>query len=909
MTRKERPPRLGRLLLWLQPLGNRREEVEADLLKLFDLRVAECGRRSAAWRYCLDALSVWRLWGRPDVRVGVRAMCPQRSWFTGAGQDVVFASRLFKREPALFSLTVAGVALAIGITASIFGVVDAVMNRNFGIPEPESVYRITVGRGTSGGGGPWRYGDYLRINSATRSSSVAARLNGFMQLGERPADEGPSRYINVGAVTGGFFSVMGGHASLGRVLGDDDDRPGVAPVVVLSDRFWRSAFGADRAVIGRTIRIQRELFTIVGVAAKGFIAASDQLPACWLSLTSYAELQERQLASEFDRRLLNVDVFGTLRSHLAQSAVEAEATAVILTATAERGLVDADARPRIVVSSVAERDYDNSFEVFGASVIMTIVAMVIVLASVNVANLLLASAAARGREIGVRLTLGASRLRIVRQLLTESLLLGLLGGGAGLALAWWTTPLLARLLDVPEMLDVAPGWRVLRFSALVTIGVGLVAGLAPARYGRRGALLPAMNTDTPAATSATTGRLRAVLVSGQAAVSIVLLVCAALLVRALVEVSHFDLGLSANRLVRVSANFRNSYADGSARAYLDAAQDRLRLVPGVDGVSLALMGPFERGYAPMRVGPQTGRTVRGYLRGEPAVEVVRNETSADYFATIGANIVRGRSYTADEVRSTAPVAVISESLARKFWPGEDPIGSSLTRVWGDEIPATGRPMGFLRKPVGTRIVGVVSETVTRLRSYDSPALYLPLDPLEARRARLIVRTTGNPQGVMAGIRDTLKAIDPEVDIQFAFVSDGLREQMRYPKSFAVIAGVFGGSTLLLAVIGLFGVTAFVIRQRRREVSVRLALGATGADMVRMLLTDSLRPVVIGITCGLLLSLIAGHVIRGMLYGVSGHDPISIVSAILILLAAATAAALGPARRALRIDPAEMLKQS
>jgi putative ABC transport system permease protein len=844
-----------------------------------------------------------------DAMPAMRALWPRRSWVTGVGQDVVFASRLFRREPALFSLTVAGVALAIGITASVFSVVDAVTNPGFGIPEPESVYRIAIARGTSGRGGPWMYGDYLKLNPATRSSSVAARLNAFMQLGEHPTDGGPSRHINVGAVTGSFFDVMNGHAALGRVLGEADDRPGGAPTVVLSDRFWRSAFGADRTVVGRTIRIQHELFTIVGVAAKGFIAADDQVPACWMSLTAYAELQERQRASDFDRRFPNVDVFGTWRSSTSQAGVEAEATAVVLAAAAERGLVDPDARPRIVMSSVTKPNYDNSFLVFGARVIMTIVLLVVVLASVNVANLLLASAAARSREIGVRLTLGASRLRVVRQLLTESVLLGLCGGAAGLALALWTAPLLARLLDLPDMLDASPGLRVVRFSALVTIGVGLVAGLAPARYGRRDALLTAINAETPAATSANTGRLRSILVGSQAAAATVLLVCAALLMRALVEVSRFDLGLSADHLVKVSANFRTSYADGSVRAYLDAAQARLRQVPGVSGVSLALLGPFEGGYAPMRVGPQTGRTVRGYLRGEPALEVVRNETSADYFATIGANIVRGRTYTADEVRSTAPVAIISESLARKFWPNEDPIGSSLTRVWGDEIPATGRPMGFLRKPVGTRIVGVVSETVTRLRSYDSPALYLPLDPLEARNARLIIRTTGDPQGTMSGIRDTLKAIDPDIEIQLSFARDGLSEQLRYPKAFAVIAGVFGGSTLLLAVIGLFGVTAFVVRQRRREVSVRVALGATGADVLRMLLRDSLRPVLIGLTCGLFLSLLAGHVIRGMLYGVSGSDPISIVSAIVILLGAATAAVLSPARRALRIDPAEMLKQS
>ena len=826
--------------------------------------------------------------------------------------DIVFATRLFRRQPALFSMTVAGVALAIGITTSVFSVVDAVMNRGFGVPAPESVNRLTIAYGSSSVGGYWLYGDYLALREAKPSLDVAAALwdPARLTIGDVDRDTEEPKYVPVAAVTGTFFRIMGGRPALGRTLADEDDKPGAAAVIVLSYAFWQSAFGGDRNVIGQTLRLQGELVTIVGVAARGFIATDKTaLPVGWMSLTAHDELQARQPKSDFDRRLQPVEVFSPRGLLVSESRMRDEATAVVLAVAAARGTVQPDTQPRVLVDPLTTGRRDSSALALAVSVIGVTVGLIVLLAAANVANLLLASAAGRSREIGVRLTLGASRFRIVRQLLTESVLLGLLGGAAGVILAFWTAPILAQVLNFPAGLEVSPGWRVIFVSVLVTVAVGAIAGLAPARYGRRGELLSSINAETPSATSLRSGRLRSVLIGAQAAASIVLLVVAALLTRALVQVIQFDFGLQADRLIEVGMNHRRAATSAGVDAFLQAAQDRLRQLPGVAGVSLALATPFDGGYAPMRVGPQTGRTVGGYLRGEPSLEVLRNETSAEYFETIGVRVLRGRTYTTEEVRTTAPVAVISESLARRFWPDEDPIGSSLTRVWGEEIPSNGRPMGFMRKPVGTRVIGVVSETITKLTKYDSPSLYLPMDPLNIRGARIVVRTSGDPQGMIAAIRDAVKATDPSVDSRTVRVIEGVQEQMRDPQALAVVAGVFAVSTLVLAVIGLFGVTSFVVRQRRREVSIRLALGATGHGVVRLLLRDCLRPVLLGMTCGLFVAILAGHVIRGMLYGVSGHDPLAMATAAILLLAAATAAVVGPVRRALRVDPAEMLKQS
>jgi predicted permease len=914
MMKKPRPPRLGRFFLRWQPLGDRREEVDADLLELFDLRVATRGRRYAAWRYCLDALSVWRLVRMADVSGSVRAVRPRRSWFDGVGQDVVFASRLFRREPALFSLTIGGMALAIAITTSVFSVVYPFAFPPPGVPEPRSTYRLSVARGSSSGA-PWAYADYLRLQAAPKSFEPAAAVApglGVLEFGgDSTREVDTPRYIHAGIVSGNFFRVMGGRVSIGRPLLEDDDKAGAAQVMVLSDRLWQSEFAADPQVVGQRIHFGRELFTIVGVAARGF-TGSDELgaaPACWISLTSYSESREREPKSEFDRRWLTVQVFTRLTRGNGQSAVEDEATAVAVALAAERGMVDATTRPRVELISFDEPRSDSSAGTFVFTVVIVIVGLIVVLTAANVANLLLASAAGRSREMAVRLTLGANRTRILRQLVTESLTLSLLGGAAGFVLTFWTAPLLARALQAPDALDVSPGFRVFAFALLVTTAVGLFAGLAPARHGRRGALLPALKDDSPLTTSVRSSRLRSTLVGMQAGASIVLLVCATLLTRSLVEVIRFDYGIDAAHLVQVNFDFRRSQTTPVIEAYLHTAQERLRQIPGVTGAALTLIAPFERGYAPQRIGKQSPRTVGAYLRGESFPVVLRHETSAEYFQTVGVRIVRGRSFTADEQRAGAPVAVISASAARQFWAGEDPIGSSLLRVWGDDDPADGRPRGLMRKPRGTRIIGVAAETITRLQSYDAPAIYLPLEPSNLHPVRLVVRTSGDPARYRAPIREALKAVDRDIEISTSLVSDGVQAQMQYPKVYAIIAGVFGSSTLVLAVIGLFGVTAFVVGQRRREMSVRLALGATGTDVVRLLVRDALRPVVIGMGCGLFLSLLAGHVIRGMLYGVSGHDPMSIVSAILILIAAATGAALGPARRALRINPSEMLKQS
>lgn len=931
-----RPPRIGRLIVRLRALGARRDEIEADLRELFAIRAAEHGRRSAAWRYLHDALSLWRYDAghriRPLRHDGVHHMS-----ILGLTQDVRFAARLFRRQPGLFGITVAGLAFAIGLSTAAFSVVNAVALRGGGIVNPEGVFRVQwmasgslSMTGNSPFWGNWAYADFARLRSSPSSIDIVASTSAG-RLFRQPTDSSDPWPVSGRAVSGDFFPLVGGTASLGRTLGPGDDVPGAPAVVVLSHRLWKNRLAADPAIVGKTIWLGSEPFTVIGVAARGFTGTigSELPPALWITFTSEADSwtrtssaeveavrqeietlrrttplgassQERLKSLEADlavpRRVWNpaVDVIGRLKPGVTGAHSEAEMRALTTAIAIERGQKASDPATMARLQPV---NGDRGDSAVIAAIFMGLVGLLVLLACANVTNVLLANAASRSREIGTRLALGAGRGRVVRQLLTESVLLGLAGGVAGLTLAMWTTPPLAALVQVPEAYDVTPDGVVYAFVALLTIGVGLIAGLAPARYGRSGDVLSALKVDQSAApTPLRRGRLRSLLIGGQATVSIVLLVVAALLTRSLVRAAFLDLGFDADRLMTVSTgNSTNSrrWSPERIEAFWNTALAQIRQLPGVAGASLAGAPPFS-GITASQVLP-TG------------IRVNRNETTAEYFATVGIRVLRGRAYTADEVRNEVPVAVVSESLARAVWGEANPVGASMDRAWGQDGAAASAG-STLRRPKGTLVVGVVADAIGDLDSLRRgvPTIYLPL----ARRMvpRLVVRATGDVRSMERPVQDALRAANPDMDSRVTFASNELDRQLSVPKTLALLGVIAGGSALGLALVGLFGVTAFVVGQRRHEVTVRMALGASQTAIVQMLLRDSLRPVAIGLICGLVLALASGQLMQFLLYGVSGRDPVAILTAIAVLFGAALAAVLGPARQVARENPAQVLKQ-
>lgn len=941
--RRPRPPWIGRAILRLRRLGDRRREVEDDLQELFDARARTKGRPYAAVRYALDAVSLWRWRIGPVAAPEASGLppSPRIARWNGVSNDVIFAVRMFTRQPAIVLMTVAGLSLAIGISTVIITLANAAALRTTGIREPETLFTVEVfslGRGRFVGGyspmrGNWAYVDFTRLGAGVPSMELAADSPFTMPVEFRQsADRSLAEAIPLMPVSGSYFRVLGGRAALGRTVLPEDDAAGADRVAVVSHTLWKIRFNADPHVVGRTVWLDEVPFTVIGVAERGFVGAHGSKfqtrPAVWITFASQdamwwarqraaneraaaeiARLSDRpaldaigrmrldalraSLASAPDRWNIPVDVAGRLRRGASPARAQAELTAMASAFAAEGRAAD---RPPSVHLGPAD---SPAAEPVLTAIIAAVVAVLLTLGCANVANLLLANASGRQREIGTRLALGASRWRVVRQLLTESVLLGLCAGVAGLVLARWLAPFAARALGLPALIDLSPDFSVYVMTALLTLASGIIAGLAPARYGWRGNLLAALQSDRSGLLAfAAPTRLRSVLVAGQAAACVVLLVLAALLTRSAVEAARFDTGVAIDRLVNVSPSLGRGYDAARKEMYFAAALDRIQQLPGVANAALAAVPPFNTFHA--------SETIAGSMVNPGPARVQRNQVSANYFDALGIRVIQGRTFSVEEVRSQLPVAVISANLAHQFWGEESPIGSTLDRVWGASVqPDEGR--GHLRRPAGTRIVGVVADTMTQIDDHGVPTIYLPLD-VAGMVVHIVVASRGDLKSLSAEIRREVLAIDPDQTPFIALPGDRLRKRLQAARALADATSVIGATALALAVIGLFGVTAFVVGQRRREISIRMALGASGRNVVLMLVRDSLRPVAIGLCFGLVIAFIGGQLMTNVLLGVSGHDPLAIVSAVAMLAGTATLAALVPARRAARIDPAGMLKQ-
>jgi predicted permease len=934
-----RPPWLGRAIVRLWPLGNRRREVEDDLTELFLRRVRARNRRYAAIRHVLDAASLWKWRKRPDATGGV-AGSTSRSLagaLGGLGGDIAFAIRMFAQQPGIALMTVAGLSIAIGISTIILTVVNAVTTGTAGIRDPDSVYSVEVFNltrgqlvgGTSAMRGNWASTDLAPLVQGVTSMELAADSPFTIPTDFRPsADRARTESIAMMPVSGGYFEVLGARAAIGRTLWPSDDTPAAPSLVVLSHTLWKLRFDSDPGVVGRTAWLDDMPFTIVGVAERGFVGAHGSkfqtAPAVWVTFASQAaawtagqhdanrraaaeiaRLSNRtldavgqirlgalraSLASAPDRWNIPVDVVGRLRPGASVLHAQAELVAMARAFAAEgRGR---EQPPMVGLGSIDRMRLEPVL----TAIVAVVVGVLVALACSNVTNLLLANAAGRQREIGTRLALGASRGRVVRQLLTESTLMGVSAGATGLLLSTWLSPFAPRVMPSLELIDLTPDLRVYVVVAFVILATGLIAGLGPARYGWRGNLLSALQSERAGSSGASAPtRLRSILIGAQATVCVVLLVMAALLARSAVQAAGFNTGVTIDRLVHVSPNLGRGYDAARKREYLTAALQRIEELPGVTGASLAAVAPFHYGHATMSL---TGSTSAGPSRAQ------RNEVTPDYFETVGIRILQGRTFSQSEVREQLPVAVISARLARQFWGDASPLGSTLDRVWGPPDTSVG---SLQRKPADVRVIGVVSDSMTQIDDYDLPTIYLPLDIANVV-SHIVVSTGADPRTLAPSVRREVLAIDPDLTPAVGVPSERLRERLQASQAMAGAATVIGASAQALAVIGLFGVTAFVVGQRRKEISIRLALGATGRDVVRLLVRDSLRPVAIGLVCGLVLAFIAGRLIQRALLGISGHDPLAVVTAVTVLVATAGLAAFIPARHAARIDPAGMLKQ-
>ncbi|MBX6363369.1 MAG: ABC transporter permease [Gemmatimonadetes bacterium] len=816
----------------------------------------------------------------------------------GLVREIRFALRALRKRPGFTAVAVLTLGLGLGANLSIFSLVDAALLRPpAAVREPERLVTLWTSDFSGPRYGGTSYPDYEAIAAAADVfAGVAASSPRPLSL----AGVAGSERLFGEIVSANYFDVLGVRPALGRFfLPQEAGAAGGHPVVVLGWGLWQRAFGGSRDVIGRTVRLSGVPLTVVGVAPPGFRGSIRGLALeVWVPFSADRALLGFRPEGRGDRGL-----FVTARLRPGVTVAEAQARLDLIArqlhAAYAQEWTDVRGRPR-VLTAVPERlsrvpPMARGPVVGFMALLMAIVAIVLLIACANVANLLLARAAGRQREVAIRLALGATRRRLVRQLLVESLLLALAGGALGVLVARWTTALLAGFhppIDVPLALDLRVDGAVLGFGLLLSVATAVAFGLAPALRVTRPDLVPALRDE--GSTVRAGGRrfgLRNLLVIGQVAGSLVLLVAGSLFLRTLRQATRIDAGFDPENLLLVAFDLTaERYDPARAADFYRRLEERVSALPGVRAVTLAQWVPLGLDFA------RRGLVVEGYqARPGEDLEQGFNVVGDDYFRTLGTRIVRGRALD-ERDHAGAPLAVVvNESFARRYWPGADPLGKHI----GWEGP-DGRM---------AEVVGIAQDGKYRsLGEEPRPYFYIAAAQVDARDLTLHVRTAGDPRALVPAVRAAVRELAPGLPIAKLTT---LREQVAVSllpqRLAAVVLGVLGAGALLLAVVGLHGVVAYAVSLRTRELGIRVALGARPADIQRMVLADGMRLVAIGAAVGLALALAASRLLRGFLLGGDGADPVAFVAVPLLLAGVALVSAYIPARRAGRVDPMEALR--
>jgi predicted permease len=802
-------------------------------------------------------------------------------------QDLRFAARLLRKAPAFSATAIITIALAVGANAAIFTVLNAATLQSLPVAEGRRLVTVTFRseggqrRNVAGMKSMLSYAEFEALReqgSAFDTITAFAPFNGATLGGAEP------RPVLVTLASCEYFDVLRVRAGQGRMFrAQDCDRGGV-PSAVISDALWRSAFAADPAVIGRTVDINRAPFVVIGVAAPGFTGT--QLLGEDVFVPAVFQKQiSRDLELLDNPNMSWLYVIGRLRetATMATARANLDVIAARLTATGPAGrVVHLDASRTTLAGLPEIRDL-----VLGVgAVIVAAVTLVLLMACANIANLLLARAGARRKEIAVRLALGAGRGRLVQQLLTESLMLAAIGGAAGCLAGMWMSAAIVRFVLAhlppgvsPMIFDPKPDATVALYALALTTLTGVAFGLAPALQATRGARLEFRESATTDRRSAR--RLQSVLVTTQVAVSMILLLSAGLLARGLYRANTIDPGMEVEGVSIVSYDLRAAgYTRDAAAAFQRQAEERLRALPGVRSVAEAGGVPLSDQHSETRFSlPGTDRSL--YIE--------FSQVGPEYFDAVGLVVVRGHAFTPAEVASERAI-IVTESTARRLWPGGDPLAQSLVL---DEVD---RP-----------VVGVIRDAqLSRLGETDTSYVFLPAGPDSQDRMRLLVAAAPGAIGARA-LHDAVAALDPQLVIGVSRLSDNL-EFFRAPSRLvSVMAGSLALLALALACTGVFGTVAYSVSRRVREIGIRIALGAAHRDVLRLIVRQGMRPVVIGILIGSVAAAAVSGVFVHLLFGLSPHDPVAFALVPAALFAIALAACYVPARRALLVEPTLTLR--
>ena len=803
-------------------------------------------------------------------------------------QDLRYAARSLAKSPGLTLAAVATLSLGIGTSTAMFGVVDRLFWRPPAhVVDPDRVVRLNVkvtmppfGTMTMGVGTYPRYSDFRNHAKSFSAVAAVADFTFSLGLGEHAQSVGGR------SVTASFFPLLGVRPALGRFFSSDEDRPGnAAHVVVLSHRFWRGHFLLDTAVLGKTLQLGRSVYTIIGVAPEDFSGIDLGEPDLWVPMSAAApEVQWANVLS--CEGCFFLTTIARLRPEVNSAQAVSEGTALYRGHYVQTG----DSGAVMVLSPVHEALGPSLSTDAKLSLWLAIVCgIVLLIACANVANLLLARAVQRRREIALRAALGAGRGRLMRQLLAESALLATLGGGGALLITMWAGPVLLAVLLRDATAGPSLDPRVFAFTASIALFTAVLAGITPAWHASTPDLSAALKAGAREG-AFQPSRTRTGLLIGQVALALVLLAGAGLFVTSLRNVQGLRLGFDADRVIATSVNLEaQGYKVAAINTLYGQMQDRVRRVPGVLGTSLvAGSSPFRSSWAVSLEVPGLD-SLPPVASGGPYIAAV----TPDYFRTMGTLLRRGRAFTEGDHAGSARVAVVNETMGRLYWPGKDPIGKCLK---------IGKLAGC------TEVVGVV-EDARRMDITDEVVVqyFVPLAQkdsiLNSPVSILLVRTVGPAEQLVGAVRREVQATSPLLPYPSIDPMPQLfANQLRPWRLGSALLSLFGGLGLLLSAIGLYGVLSYQVSQRTQELGIRIALGAERRSLLGLIVAQGLKVTLAGLAFGLAGALVAGKAVASLLYGVSPRDPVVLAGVAVLLTFVAVLASYLPARRATKVDP-------
>ncbi len=815
-----------------------------------------------------------------------------RTFFSDLWQDVRYAVRTLRKSPSFAIVAVLALALGIGVNTGIFTILNAVALRPLPVADAGrvvSVYQSLRGkfsRNVNGAGSYFSYPEYLNYRDNNHTfSGLAVSSEAHVSMGGANA-----RRVNGQLVSCNFFSVLGREPMLGREFSSEEcAHEDAAPVVILSNAFWRAQFLGDPHVVGTSVLLNRRPFTVIGVGPEGFSGTTPEAQSFWAPVAMQKTLiPGSEMLSEANMSWL--EMVGRLKPGVSIS--RARTDLAVIAGRIDQGYPGRTTTLTMNTATFLGFPEARNLVLAGGAVALLAVGLVLLIACANVANLLLSRAAARQKEIAIRLSAGASRGRLVRQLLTESLLISLTGGALGSLFAFWTFETLYQLVlsnlpsDVPALaLNLTPDLRVMGYAIAISAITGIAFGLLPALQATRPDLVTALKEEGSGSGRLSRGRLRGILVAAQVSVCMVLLIAAGLLARGLESAQTLDPGFSAKGVVATSFDLvQEGYDNARAFPFHRQLTERVSSIPGVDVVSQSVVVPLE--------GSSWGTMVE--IDGVQGPQQVRfNSVTPGFFPLLGIPIIRGRAFTEVEVQNKAQVSVISEATAKRYWSNQDPLGKTFR---------TGK------ERLAYQVIGVARDIrSTDLAHVEKNFFYFPANFEYQAQMHLLTHTNGNVTATVKLIRDAAHSLDANVIVTAAPLEENF-EKWRIPsRILAMLTATLGFLGMLLASLGIYGVVSYAVSCRIREIGIRMTLGANPAGILGLILRQAMRPVAVGLIIGLIVCAAASRLMSVMLYGVSPFDPVTFVGVAIFQGGVAMVASYLPARRATRVDPMVALR--